>query len=217
MSSLRRAQPAPEDLDWSTGSLTGLIPPKHPPADRAATPPVPLAPIHPATAAPALAVSAATRGPAPVAPPQPLASVTLPHMTPPPPSATPPSSPPPPTTGSVRWAIYGLLAVIGLGACWVLAGSARTTRSSSGRALSVASAAAASGAVAPPAKPRASVSARDVKSPTPKAAAAAFARGDYGEALGQYRALARLYPEESAYPALVRVLERRLAPKLVSD
>jgi len=52
-----------------------------------------------------------------------------------------------------------------------------------------------------------------VDAPSVKEAALAFARGDYKEALAQYRALSRGEPAQPAYQSMVRILERRLAPK----
>jgi hypothetical protein len=98
------------------------------------------------------------------------------------------------TTGTspVRLASYALVAVLLVGA-----------------AMSLASAVGGS----PTPKPRPRIEARQVKNPTRKAAALALSRGDYREALGQYRGLSQLYPEESTYRSLIRVLERRLTPK----
>lgn len=66
-------------------------------------------------------------------------------------------------------------------------------------------------------KGRAAIETRAVPSPTAKDAANAFARGDYLEALAQYRALSRLDSGQVAYASLIRVLERRLAAKATPE
>jgi hypothetical protein len=60
---------------------------------------------------------------------------------------------------------------------------------------------------------KSAIETRTVSAPSVKDAAAAFAGGDYPEALAQYRALVKQHPDQPTYRALIRVLERRLATK----
>lgn len=122
----------------------------------------------------------------------------------------PPPRVPATRVSPVRVAIYGLLGLVVLGA----AASLLMRRATTSPSVPVVGPlrAAVSASTERPARPRAF--ARSVRNPTTKAAAAAFARGDYAEALAQYRALSLLYPDDVAYQKLIRVLERRLTPKL---
>ncbi len=117
----------------------------------------------------------------------------------------------------VRWAIYGLLALIALGGGAIAMRRASAPSVAGARGRLAATAPGSAGIAADRAEHRPEREVRAVQAPTPKAAALAFARGDYEEALAQYRALARLYPEQLAYQSLSRVLDRRLAPRPVRD
>jgi hypothetical protein len=196
MSSPRPVQLEPEDADWGTDSLTGLIPPRNrlpQPPNRSENQVAAKAVVAPkADLALPVAVVAA------VPPVPPLAALT---PAPPPPAAR---------RSSILRASYAILGLLAVGACWVLASRSSSTPTERPVASSAPRPVVASGASADRARARAPLEVRHVPNPTPKAAAAAFARGDYREALGQYRALAQLNPEQTAYPSLVRVLERRL-------
>jgi hypothetical protein len=178
MSSPRPLPEAPEDIDWGTDALTGLIPPRDPRSRQAFR-----------------AAADVARATLPAPPPAPAVL----------PAALPVGRSP------VSWASYALLVVLAVGASWVLARHlASSPEDSARRALDATSAAS---AASPDVRGAAKVEARTIQHPTPKAAAAAFARGDYREALAQYRGLSQLYPEQPAYASLIHILERRLAPK----
>jgi hypothetical protein len=112
---------------------------------------------------------------------------------------------------TVRTAIYLLsvpaLALLG----WASFGG--TAASSAPTTAATASVASVGQASASPRKERPLIPTRSLSSPKPRDAAAAYGRGDYLEALAQYRALARLEPTQSAYRDLTAILERRLVAK----
>ena len=168
------------EADWGTDALTGLIAPRAP---------------QPAVAP----------GPTPPALPLPAA-----RPLPPPPIAPPVAAVGGTASGAsrARWWSYASLGLLALVAGAVLA--RRAVSEPTPRAQSLGGVIPSSSASVQGLPVSLRLEVRAVTDPTPKAAASAFARGDYRAALGQYRALARQYPQETAYQALVRVLERRL-------
>jgi flagellar biosynthesis/type III secretory pathway M-ring protein FliF/YscJ len=114
-------------------------------------------------------------------------------------------------TSLVRVASYALLLMLVVG---MLAKAVHRQRPSAAqKPFSRGGAGSPSALRSPPAASRPTIEARTVDAPSVKEAASAFARGDYREALAQYRALAQQEPERAAYRSLIRILERRLAPK----
>jgi hypothetical protein len=177
------------DADWEhSEALTSLIPqPAHlaPPA-----PPVPVGP--------------------PIRRQQALVATQIQQLELPAPAVVVADKAPP---NNVRRAIV-VLGVVLLGVVMVRA--LRPAAPSARRSLASAALAAASSpapVVELQPKTRPVIEARSVDVPKAKDAAAAFARGDYREALAQYRGLAQQQPDQPAYRSLIGILERRLAPK----
>jgi hypothetical protein len=192
------ASDSEEDSDWSD-ALTRVIP------SAAALP------VRP----PRLAATAFL--PPPVLPRPPvLGAPSTPPRTPQHASVPPAAALPAPggglTTSPVRRAIYLLVPfVLGLFAVSYFHRPGHTAEATP--ALQVPSAASGPVISAPSPPSRPVIDTRRVDAATAKQAASAFARGDYREALAQYRALAQQQPDEIAYRSLIAILERRLAPK----
>jgi hypothetical protein len=112
----------------------------------------------------------------------------------------------------VRVASYALVLLLAAG---VSLKAMQGKRTRAPRAAASAALAARNAAPSAPAAPkaRALIETRAVEAPSLKEAASAFARGDYREALAQYRVLAQQNPQQEAFKSLVSILERRLAPK----
>jgi hypothetical protein len=112
----------------------------------------------------------------------------------------------------VRTASYALLVVLAAGSgLKLLSGSSPAAAGGAAAAPSATATAAAQGEATNRSRP--TIEVRSVDVPSVKVAALAFARGDYKEALAQYRALSRGEPTQPAYQSMVHILERRLAPK----
>ena len=189
-----------DEADWEhSEALTRVIPQ----AAELEPPPVRARP-RPFEPAPVVAKPALPKPPPPKpAPPKP--APPKPIVAPPPPPKAPSSL--------VRRASY-LLAVLVMGMLGFNSYSRLLGNAKAGSArarVTASSAAAPEVAKKPKARPLLEV--RAVEAPTVKEAAAAFARGDYREALAQYRALAQRQPAQAAYKSLIHILERRLAPK----
>lgn len=180
-------------FDWDNGdALTHLI------RSPTATPPPPLAPAREPITAFLL--------------PQQL-SAAMPSLPAPPGAATTSTATAKPPVSLVRVASYGLVLLLaaGVGLKALQVSHAKAPRNAASSALVARSANVPSNRAQP--RARAVIETRPLDVPSVKAAATAFARGDYREALAHYRLLARQNPRQQAFQSLVTILERRLAPK----
>jgi hypothetical protein len=235
-------QPEQPENDWNTDALTGLIAPKE--APRRAPPPsskplIPSSRPQPPSARPLPAASSTETSSRPLPETRvrylPPAALSAPASTVPlgvaPIDAaqkTPAAAAAPAAPSGARRAINVLGLIVGVGACLIIAKNAMVGRAPTGGAAASASAVAsaiassstsgaAAGETAGKRPKRAAIETRAVPNPTAKDAANAFARGDYLEALAQYRALSRLDSSQAAYVSLIRVLEHRLAAKATPE
>jgi hypothetical protein len=220
--SARRLEPSPR--------LAAGTPPRAPSAPSA--PPAPVAQPRAASAPPPpppapIAKPRAASAPPPPPPPsvkaakaepkEPITGFLPPQQMQAMASLPAPTAPPAKKSVSlVRVASYTLVLLLaaGVGLKAMQGKRARTPRAAASAALAAKTAALAATPATPKARPV--IETRVVEAPSVKDAAAAFARGDYREALAQYRVLAQQDPQQEAFKSLVSILERRLTPKTPS-
>ena len=188
-----------EDADWNSEALTRVIPQATEPPAR--PPPLPATALFTPPVLPPVPVLGA-----PAIPQRTSQSVSVP------PAVAASAAAVKASSSAVRRASYALVPlVLALFALSVYRRQAPASESPSGAQVPSASVAPMVSAAAPSARPV--IETRTVDAPTAKQAASAFARGDYREALAQYRALARQQPDEVAYRSLIAILERRLTAR----